>query len=201
MKKNPINAASITKLQTTAVDAWHRGVEVRASTAFHEVVLRQHRFNYDLWHQEDEARRTDVTDVTIAGVKRAIDKLNQQRNDAIESLDIFLLNECERLKVKTGKAARLNTETAGSVIDRFSILALRLYHMQAEATRSNVSPEHARKCKDKLAILKVQKNDLSKAFDELISDVFAGKKRLRVYRQYKMYNDPSLNPALYGRQK
>lgn len=194
-----ISANSFTRLQERAVEAWHRNKNVLPKTPFETAVLKQHRFNYDLWHEEDEARRKDVTDHIIAGVKRAIDKLNQQRNDAIESLDLFLISERDELKVLPKKNACLNSETPGSVIDRLSILALRLYHMRAEVKRNNADNEHKNRCQKKIQVLIEQRKDLSGAFDRLIADVFAGKKILKVYRQYKMYNDPSLNPSLYKR--
>lgn len=199
--KTRINSDTVTRLQSRAVERWHHNKNVQAKTAFEKAVLNQHSFNYDLWHKEDQARRTDVTDAIIAGVKRAIDKLNQNRNDAIEALDVYLMNECERLSVKPCQGARLNSETMGSIIDRLSILSLRLYHMKQEAARKSASSDHKRKCLEKVAVMLDQQNDLSIAFNELIQDIFSGAKRIRVYRQFKMYNDPSLNPAVYAVNK
>ncbi len=195
--KVQIKSNRLVNLQQNAVNSWHDGKEVKATSDFENAVLKQHRFNYDLWHEEDEARRTDVTDGIIAGVKRAIDKLNQNRNDAIEEIDFILLNILLKLEIKPRADSCFNSETVGSVIDRLSILSLRIYHMKLEADRRDAHPDHKKKCKDKLKILIQQKRDLSKAFDELIADIFKGRKRQRIYRQYKMYNDPSLNPAVY----
>ena len=195
-----IKAASLSKLQTKAVELWHKNSDVSAKNAVEEIILKQHRFNYDLWHEEDEARRTDVTDGEIARVKRAIDRLNQQRNDAIEMIDQFLIAEILRAKIRNRKDARLNSETAGSIIDRLSIIALRIYHMNEQVNRSDASLDHIKQCSLKLKILKQQAKDLSQCFDELLIDLASGKKILKTYRQYKMYNDPNLNPALYKKK-
>jgi hypothetical protein len=194
-------AARILKLQGTTVTAWHGTDDVKATVPLERLVLEQHRFNFDLWHEEDQARRTDVTDAEIARVKRAIDGLNQKRNDAIETLDQYFIADIAAKKIKAHKAARLNTETPGSVIDRLSVLSLRIYHMQEEIDRKDATAEHRKKCSDKLKLMNLQKKNLSKSFDELLADLYSGKKILRSYRQFKMYNDPSLNPALYAKKK
>ena len=199
-KKHAISTSLIPRLQSAAVASWHKGGNVRTSSPFLEMVVAQHRFNYDLWHEEDQARRTDVTNDAIAGVKRAIDRLNQKRNDAIESIDVFLLSELAHLKVKARADACWNTETPGSVVDRLSILSLRIYHMEREVARKDATPEHHRKCLEKLKLLKLQKRDLSRAFEELVRAIFSGAKIMKLYRQHKMYNDPALNPALYSRK-
>jgi len=191
----------VTDLQARAVALWHTGKEFRGESDFASLVLAQHRFNYELWHQEDEARRKDVPDGVIAGVKRAIDGLNQQRNDAIERIDDFLLATLRKQGVKPRAKAKRNSETPGSIIDRLSILALRIFHMTGEAGRRDADEAHKRKCRDKLVILEEQKKDLSKCLKELLGDIVAGKKRLKVYRQFKMYNDPALNPAVYGKKR
>jgi hypothetical protein len=134
-------------------------------------------------------------------VKRAIDRLNQQRNDLIEQLDDFLVAELSAANVVPGPDARLNTETPGSVIDRLSILALRLFHMEEQAARRDAGPDHVAKVTARLAILREQRHDLASALGELLDDIFAGRKRLKVYRQFKMYNDPTLNPYLYAAKR
>jgi hypothetical protein len=165
------------------------------------LVCEQHKFNYLLWHEEDVARSPDVGDDRIAAVKRAIDRYNQQRNDAIEKLDDWLIAELGRKEVRLQEGARLNTETPGSAIDRLSILALRLYHMQEQADRVDASAEHVQKVSGRLAILREQHADLSQSLQELLDDIFSGRKRMKVYRQFKMYNDPTLNPYLYQAAK
>jgi hypothetical protein len=143
------------------------------------------------------ARSPDVGDQRIAQVKRAIDKYNQQRNDGIEQLDNHLLQLLAEQKVAPQPGARQNTETPGSAIDRLSILALRRYHMQEQADRADATEEHRAKARGRLAVLAEQHADLSRGLAELLEDIFAGRKRLKVYFQFKMYNDPTMNPYLY----
>jgi hypothetical protein len=192
----------IAELQAAAIADWYRsGAAVPAVAerdAFLALVLEQCARNYQLWNQEDQARRTDVTDAVIAGVKRAIDKLNQRRNDLIERLDEALVTG---LGPAMNQGAPLNSETPGSMIDRLAILALKCHHMERESLRTEAGAEHCAKCADKLAVLRVQRADLAGCFDELLAAAHAGERRFRVYRQHKMYNDPSLNPELYRRKQ
>jgi hypothetical protein len=196
-----IDVREITKLQQEAVERWHGEEIANPYTGFQQLVCEQHKFNYLLWHEEDVARSPDVGDDRIAAVKRAIDRYNQQRNDAIEKLDDWLIAELGRKEVRLQEGARLNTETPGSAIDRLSILALRLYHMQEQADRVDASAEHVQKVSGRLAILREQHADLSQSLQELLDDIFSGRKRMKVYRQFKMYNDPTLNPYLYQAAK
>src|SRR5262249_53604081 len=154
-----------------------------------------------LWHEEDIARSPDVGDARVAQVKRNIDRYNQLRNDWIEKLDDYLLQELHNRGVEAASDARMNTETPGSAIDRLSILAPRLYHMQEQADRPDGVDEHRRKAANRLVILQQQHHDLSQSLAELFLDLAVGKKRLQLYRQFKMYNDPTLNPYLYRRQR
>jgi hypothetical protein len=195
-----IDVHSITQLQIQTVERWHNEDVANPYSGFEQLVCQQHMFNYLLWHEEDVARSPKVGDEKIAEVKRAIDRYNQQRNDAIEKLDDWLIGELGRQKVQLQPAARLNTETPGSAIDRLSIVALRLYHMQEQANRPDASAEHVQKVSGRLAILREQHADLSHSLQELVDDIFAGRKRMKVYRQFKMYNDPTLNPYLYQPQ-
>jgi hypothetical protein len=153
-----------------------------------------------LWHEEDVARSPDVGDAKIAAVKRAIDGYNQKRNDAIEKIDDYLKREVETRGIVVLPTARLNTETPGQAIDRLSILALRIYHMEDQLERSDATAEHLARVRVKLEILHIQHEDLSGSLQELFNDIFAGRNRLKLYRQFKMYNDPSLNPYLYQRK-
>ena len=193
-----IDVAPIIQLQKDCVARWHREPVDNPYHGFLQLVCTQHQFNYLLWHEEDIARSKDVSDAKIAEVKRAIDGFNQRRNDGIEKLDDALIQELGRLRVDCPAQAPLNTETPGSAIDRLSILALRLYHMQEQVDRTDASAEHRAKVQRRLVILHQQHADLSNSLAELLADIFAGRKRLRVYRQFKMYNDPTLNPYLYG---
>jgi len=162
-----------------------------------EVACTQHAFNFRLWHQEDIARAVDVPDSRIAEVKRAIDGLNQNRNDWIEKLDDWISHAIEDADVPVSDDAPLNTETPGSVIDRLSILSLRIYHLEEQAKRNDASQEHVESVQRKLAVCLVQQDDLSNSLQELLDDIWAGRKRHKTYRQFKMYNDPALNPYLY----
>src|SRR5689334_13066946 len=160
-------------------------------------IAANHRNNHLLWDEADQARRTDVADAAIAANKRAIDRYNQQRNDAIEKIDEALL---ARLAGVTPRAdAWHNSETAGSIIDRLSILALKVHHMRAQAERTDAAPEHVAACRDKLGRLALQRDDLARCLDTLLARAAEGRAFWRVYRQFKMYNDPALNPYLYRR--
>jgi hypothetical protein len=193
-----IDVRAVTDLQQTAVDRWHRSGLDNPYGDFLQLVCQQHQCNYLLWHQEDQARSPNASDAAIAAVKRRIDKLNQERNDGIEKLDDFLIDKTETWGVRPRPRAKLNTETPGSAIDRLSILALRIYHMEEQVNRPDAEAAHRARCADKLAILREQHKDLSHSLAELLADIGAGRKRLKVYRQFKMYNDPATNPCLYN---
>lgn len=160
-------------------------------------ICQQHGFNFLLWHEEDKARCPEASDGEIAAVKRAIDKLNQQRNDWIERIDDAIADELANRCVLLPAEAPQNTETLGSTIDRLSILSLRIYHLAEQRARTDASPAHRDLVSRKLAIAQAQLADLSYAAQQLADDLFAGRKRHRTYRQLKMYNDPALNPYLY----
>lgn len=193
-----IDVRTIIDLHRTTVQQWHCEQIDNRYEGFLHLICEQHQRNYLLWHQEDIARSPNVTDAAIADVKRKIDRLNQQRNDLIEKIDIGLINQLEAWGARPRPGARLNTETPGCVIDRLSILALRIYHMEEQLTRDDVDEEHLAMVRTKLEILHEQLRDLSGSLIELLDDIVAGRKRLKVYRQFKMYNDPSLNPYLYA---
>jgi hypothetical protein len=186
--------------------AWHDAAievaETPPAAAADEVwtwIATNHRCNRELWAQEDEARRVDVPAEAIAANKRAIDGLNQRRNDAVERLDEILL---ARIAGVTPAAdAWHNAETAGAMIDRLSILALKVFHMGVEATRGDATAEHRAACTAKLERLRAQRGDLGRCLDTLLDRAATGHAFWRVYRQFKMYNDPTLNPELYRRTK
>jgi hypothetical protein len=159
-------------------------------------IAENHRHNRLLWDEEDRARRRDVEDAAIAANKRAIDGSNQRRNDAIEKIDEALL---ERLAGVSPRAdAWQNSESAGSIVDRLSILSLKIFHMRAEAMRAGATDAHRAACGEKLARLELQRADLSRCLDTLLARAAEGTAFWRVYRQFKMYNDVALNPYLYG---
>jgi len=150
------------------------------------------------WHLEDIIREPGINPVTALQIKRKIDKSNQERTDMVEIIDSHFLQQYSQVQVQPG--AGFNTESPAWAIDRLSILALKIYHMQAEAERKDATPEHRDACSEKLVILLQQQEDLSSAIDELLDEIEQGKKYMKVYRQMKMYNDPSLNPVLYGKK-
>lgn len=196
-----MDVQAILKLHETTVARWHTQEIDNPYEGFRHVVCFQHQQNFRLWHQEDIARSPDVSNADLAGVKRSIDKLNQQRNDLIERLDDCLIDQLSAAGVVPWQGARLNTETPGSVIDRLSILALRQYHMQEQACRADADAGHLSKAHARLETLRQQRRDLSQSLRELLEDLFSGRKRLQVYRQFKMYNDPTMNPYLYSAKR
>ena len=197
-------ASELLEQQLNEVVQWHvKAPEpdyVEASD-FPNLVSMQHYVNFELWHQEDMARDPDAPDSKIAAVKRAIDVLNQRRNDMIEQMDQYLLDALQSKNIKYTADAEMNSETPGSIIDRLSINALKIYHMDEEIQRLDVTDEHRKKCSGKLSVLQDQRNDLKKSLETLLADLSSGKKRLKVYQQMKMYNDENLNPILYQKGK
>ncbi len=149
------------------------------------------------WHMEDVVRNPEIDPIEGLGWKRRIDAQNQVRTDMVEFIDSYFLEKYSSLTAN--EDARLNTESIAWALDRLSILALKIFHMKEEAERSSASEVHRATCTTKLNVLLNQKEDLSKSIDELLQDIEQGKKRMKVYKQMKMYNDPSLNPVLYGK--
>lgn len=190
--------ADITQLHVDTVARWHHEDLDNPYPGLLSVVCQQHQYNFLLWHEEDIARSSDVPDARIAAVKRAIDGYNQQRNDWIERIDEMLVQELARTGVRPLAGARLNTETPGSAIDRLSIMSLRIFHFEEQLTRTNTNDEHRSKVRQRLERCHVQAADLAQSLAELLAEVVGGKKVLKVYRQMKMYNDPTLNPYLYA---
>ena len=150
------------------------------------------------WHLEDIIRNPAIDPIEALIIKRRIDASNQERTDVVEFIDSYFLAQYKNIKTQPG--ASINTESPAWAIDRLSILALKIYHMEAETNRPGASEEHKAICQKKLAILLEQRTDLSQAIDELLQDIEQGKKYMKVYKQMKMYNDPSLNPVLYQQQ-
>lgn len=147
------------------------------------------------WHLEDIIRNPDIDPQEALAIKRRIDKSNQERTDLVEMIDDYFLQKYAGVEVKPN--ATINTESPAWAIDRLSILAVKIYHMQQEVERDDASPEHIAKCREKLRILLEQRVDLSTAIGQLLDEIEAGTKYMKVYKQMKMYNDPALNPVLY----
>ncbi len=192
-----IDVNQITALHRDTVVRWHEQAVDQPFDGMLGVICRQHSYNFLLWHEEDIARSPDEEDRRIAQVKRNIDRYNQLRNDWIEKIDDWIAKSLEESGIEAAADAPLNTETPGSVIDRLSILALRIFHLQEQAQRTDVSPEHVESVEKKLAVCLLQHEDLSHSLSQLLDDIQAGRKRHRTYRQFKMYNDATLNPYLY----
>jgi hypothetical protein len=194
----------ITKLQIQCVEQWHSQEIANPFEECTESILgtacQQHQYNYLLWHEEDIARSREVTDAQIATVKRNIDRYNQLRNDWIERLDDWITNDLTKKAIFPSEAAKLNTETPGSAIDRLSIMSLRIYHLDEQLSRDDIDDAHRDKVNTRLAICRLQHFDLANSLKELVADIYAGVKRHRTYRQMKMYNDPTLNPYLYSKK-
>jgi hypothetical protein len=179
-----------------SITNWAKTKSARHSAGFWHVVELNHRYNCLLWDEEDLARRKQVADAEIATNKRAIDAYNQKRNDAIERIDEVMLDALSGVKREPG--ARLNSETAGSLVDRLSILSLKIHHMRLQTTRADVDQPHIDNCTMRLSRFIEQRRDLAGCFDRLAAESARGEAWFKVYRQYKMYNDPDLNPAVYG---
>ncbi|MFR9620870.1 MAG: DUF4254 domain-containing protein [Rikenellaceae bacterium] len=151
------------------------------------------------WHLEDIIRDPNIDPAEALLIKRRIDASNQERTDMVEYIDSYMLDKYK--EVVPAADARVNSETPAWAIDRLSILALKIYHMAQEVTREDVDGNHIKACQAKLDVLLTQRVDLSRAIEELIEDIESGRKYMKVYKQMKMYNDPALNPVLYGQTK
>ena len=159
-------------------------------------VARQHRANFDLWHIEDEARAPGASDAQLAAVKRRIDRTNQLRNDLAEELDRALLAWLKARGLPNADAP-LNSESPGLIIDRLSILALKIYHTREETERKDAPEVHRERNRARLRVLEMQRADLMGCLASLWQETVAGTRRFKLYQQMKMYNDPALNPSIY----
>ncbi len=164
-------------------------------TSIEGVLYAKNRIDAVQWHLEDIIRDPKIDPVAALALKRRIDKSNQDRTDTVEELDSYFRDLYKDVAVAPD--ATINTESPAWALDRLSILALKIYHMQAEAARTDASEAHRAKCAAKLAVLLEQRADLTEAVDTLLDDIAAGRKYMKVYRQMKMYNDTDTNPVLY----
>jgi hypothetical protein len=198
-----LSAQAILALQDLSTILWHGEPAPDfglPSSEFSNTVLELHRANFELWHIEDQARAPEASDRQIADNKRAVDRTNQQRNDLAERCDAMLLTELAAYGLPV-EAAELHSESPGLMLDRLSILTLKMYHTREEMDRTNAPEGHVERNRERLALLKSQREDLANCLDALWSKVIAGERRFKIYRQLKMYNDPSLNPAMYLNRK
>lgn len=189
-----LNAAAVTHFHAALLDHLKHGGEapVTPSGDLWQAIEGNHRCNVALWDEEDQARRRDVPDSAIANSKRLIDGHNQRRNDAIECIDEQVLTALPSLPA----SARLHSETVGALIDRLSILSLKIFHMDWQTRRADADAAHHATSRERLARLQEQRGDLARCLDELVRGCLAGTLRFKVYRQFKMYNDPKFNPWL-----
>lgn len=186
----------------TTIHNYHLADDVDAPIAnpylahsFEHLLYHKNWIDSVQWHLEDIVRNPNIDPYEGLAIKRRIDSSNQERTDMVEYIDAYFLDKYKHLV--PAQNATLNTESPAWAIDRLSILALKIYHMQAEVNRTDASAEHIQNCTNKLSILLEQKQDLSQSIDELINDIASGKKKMKGYKQMKMYNDPALNPVLY----
>lgn len=193
-----ISGEKFTKIFRESIEDWHKNQESNnpyIGDSLEFILYNKNQIDTIQWHVEDEIRRIDILDKEIASLKRKIDSLNQQRTDLVEKLDDIFLNQFQ-LVVQT-KDSRMNSETPAWLVDRMSILELKIYHMEEQTQRTDVSEEHRNTCANKLKVLLEQRADMILCMNQLIEDLTLGKKYMKVYRQMKMYNDKSLNPSLY----
>ena len=182
----------------------HNNVDEAAHNPFSEgsfehLLFAKNHVDTVQWHLEDIVRDPNIDPFAGIGLKRRIDKSNQVRTDMVEQIDDYFLALYAGVDAVSG--AKPNTESPAWAIDRLSILILKIYHMQEEAVREDATPKHRAKCTAKLQVLLEQQTDLSTSIDELLAEISEGRKQMKVYRQMKMYNDPSLNPVLYNLEK
>ena len=202
MHVHELGLADLTVAFDRCLTFWHTDpadyAEVKGE--LHHTALELAWRNYCLWHEEDKARRTDVNDSMIAQVKRNIDRFNQQRNDFIEQLDEEILSWLTaRCSFRDDQP--INSETPGSIVDRISILSLKVYHMHEDTLREDIDDAHRGRSLQKLVILREQRADLELALQRLLDECLGGTRRMKLYRQFKMYNDPTLNPEVYRQGK
>lgn len=191
---NLSNPDTLLRLHDQAVREGRWPDEAAVEDAATRALLDNHRCNIALWEAEDQARRRDMPDAFIVQCKREIDRHNQQRNDAVERLDEALLQSLAGRRA--AESARLHSETPGAIVDRLSILSLKIFHMGAQARRTDATAEHLATCDAKLQRLIVQRADLAGCLGRLWREIEDGAVYFKVYRQFKMYNDPALNPWL-----
>lgn len=190
------------KIFNESINDYHVKDDVNASLnnpypadSLDHLLYRKNWIDTVQWHLEDIIRDPEIDPTEALSIKRWIDRSNQERTDTVEYIDSWFLNQYK--EVTPAADAKINTESPAWAIDRFSILSLKVYHMKEEAGRSDASAEHQKKSQEKLAVLEEQKIDLGTAIEELIADLESGNKKMKVYKQMKMYNDEDFNPVLY----
>jgi len=194
-----IDVEKILTIQSHLVLEWHNSLTLEQTDLPWKFIEENHKWNFSLWHEEDIARIKDIEDSRIVAAKRSIDSYNQSRNNAIEKIDEWILSYLQLKNV--GESQEMHSETPGMIIDRLSIMSLKRFHMFEETIRTDASVEHRSLCTNKVSVLDEQIIDLANCLKLLFRDLELGELKFKVYRQFKMYNDPSLNPELYKRAK
>jgi hypothetical protein len=185
---NP-DARAISELHASLTEKWHASPPMASADGFLQLVQENHLRNFELWHEEDIARRDDLGSERVRKAKRAIDRYNQERNDFVERMDEFLVAVLQPAESGVPR----HSETPGMIIDRLSILALKEYHMREETLRKDAGEEHQADCREKLSRIRRQRRDLTECLAELFEDIKAQRRTFAVYYQFKMYNDPAFH--------
>lgn len=183
------------ELHKSCIEQWKKTGITRKQQDFLALVEENHAFNYQLWHAEDRARRDDLGADYVYQAKREIDDCNQQRNNRMEAMDSWLFNQ---LNPAAPETCPVHSETPGMMIDRLSILALKAFHMEIQTKRTGVDEDHRQNCLQKLQVIVAQQKQLQACLENLLEEVMAKSRTFRIYHQFKMYNDPQLNPELYN---
>lgn len=206
MTQNSINSENYNQLFDEVIEQYHQLDSVDQAynnpfekNSFEHLLHRKCWIDTVQWHLEDLIRLPNINPSDAIALKRKIDASNQDRTDMVEYIDGFFLNKYQGVSVVS--SAKTNTETPAWAIDRLSILALKIYHMREESMRATATEEHRQKCTKKLSVLLEQREDLSSAINDLLADIAAGRKYMKVYKQMKMYNDESTNPILYSQKE
>lgn len=191
-----VDVPALVALQQRKTAEWHQVQYSPTQSGLLQLVEEGHQCNFELWHEEDRARREDQGFEYVYRAKRSIDRWNQRRNDCIERMDRWLVERAP----PPAEGTPMHSETPGMIIDRLSILALKEFHMAEEALRPDASQEQRDRCREQLGVIRRQRSDLAEALADLLSAVAQGRRGFRMYYQFKMYNDPLLNPELYGKR-
>ena len=189
-----LDLQNLLNFHDACIERWQNTPPSLEADGFYKLIQSNHADNCQLWLAEDRARRDDKGHEFVYNAKREIDRWNQARNDTVEAMDLWLF---EHLSPPPMGACPVNSETPAMIIDRLSIMALKIFHMAIQAKRKEASDAHRETCRHKLGVLRTQRTLLHECLLELINEIRSGKRTFWMYRQYKMYNDPNLNPQLY----
>ncbi|OGV27647.1 MAG: hypothetical protein A3F18_07665 [Legionellales bacterium RIFCSPHIGHO2_12_FULL_37_14] len=190
-----LDLQNLPNFHDACLERWQSIPPTLEAEGFYKLIQADHADNYQLWLAEDRARRDDKGYEFVYHAKREIDRWNQARNDQVEAMDLWLFEHLSPPPIGT---CPVNSETPAMIIDRLSIMSLKIFHMALQAKRSEASEAHRETCRHKLGILRTQRIMLHECLLTLINDIKGGKRTFGMFRQFKMYNDPNLNPQLYA---